>query len=535
MPRNAILSKGSLENIAERLGPFLAIKDARSGKGRWEAEFGKSIPTLGAVFQIWVLGFNTMQLLRNPVALALRDYRLSELAENSRYWHLEIQRDGRKAVGFAEAFQTTAGGTRHWRVHRMGLLPIAAGEVQRALTQLQRLSGNPLRALKVRILRAPGLDLGLLWLEERRLDKILVFHKPSGTRGLSTKRLYEWPEFVRVVSTRRANLSLNGPKLRPDPSTNNEGPPQSGNKRRKARSRYPIAVTLDSIHKGQFDDELVGAGTTPFAVIGADCTIPTTPLTLNPLAPGWEMVSQLTWNATIAYTGHGRTDTVSFSGMSDVWSPVLINFQGNVQGGTITLQISAPVVDTGSGVHKTIPWTGTSLIIGTYPISHNTVRARLASDALNAIAYMETLAGQRFQQFLPDGTPCFGAPNGFGVMQLDPPDNARQIWDWEQNVDAGKARFQTALNVANNYFARAIAAHPGLPQPSNDQILCSAMTYYNGGGANGFHYIPNSAGNDWVRNPNATGNAAFAQALNYGDNGIALLHQVQSGSPPTDW
>ena len=299
--------------------------------------------------------------------------------------------------------------------------------------------------------------------------------------------------------------------------------------------RYPFFVSLAPMHKGQFDDELAGASTLPFATIGPDCTIPTTPLTLNPLGAGWEMASPLTWNATITYIGHGRNDSVSFGGSSDVWSPVLIDFQGNVQGGGIALEISASVVQTATGVHETIPWGASSTIIGTYPISHDTVRARLASDALSAIAYMETLPGQRFQQFLPDGTPVFGAPNGFGVMQLDPPDTARQIWDWQQNVDAGKARFQTALNVVNSYFARTITAHPGLRQPTNDEILCSAMTYYNGGGANGFHYVPNSAGNDWIRNPNPTGNTAFTAALNYGDRGIALMHQVQSGSPPSDW
>jgi hypothetical protein len=247
------------------------------------------------------------------------------------------------------------------------------------------------------------------------------------------------------------------------------------------------------------------------------------------------MASPITWNATITYTGHGRNDSVSFGGSSIVWSPVPIDFQGNVQGGGIALELSAPIVQTATGVHETIPWGASSTIIGTSPIAHDTVRARLASDALNAIAYMETLTGQRFQQFLSDGTPVFGAPNGFGVMQLDPPDTARQIWDWQQNVDAGKSRFQTALNVVNKYYARMIAAHPGLRQPTNDESVCSAMTYYNGGGANGFHYVPDSAANDWIRNPNSTGNTAFAAALTYGDNGIALMHQVQNNTPPSDW
>ncbi len=300
------------------------------------------------------------------------------------------------------------------------------------------------------------------------------------------------------------------------------------------RGRYSFVITVAAEHAEQFDDEFASAHTLPFATVGPDCTIPTTPLTLNPLSAGWEMASQLTWNATITYALHGRNDAVSFGGSSDVWSPVQIDFKGNVQGGIIALQISAPIVQTATGVHETIPWGASSTIIGSNP-THDTVRARLASDVLSVIAYMETLPGQRFQQFLTDGTPVFGAPSGFGVMQLDPPDTARQIWDWQQNVDGGKVRFQTAQTVVNNYYARTIGANPKLRQPSTDERVCSAMTYYNGGGANGFHYIPNAAGDDWIRNPNPTGNKLFNDALNYGDRGIGLLHQVQGNTPPSDW
>lgn len=299
---------------------------------------------------------------------------------------------------------------------------------------------------------------------------------------------------------------------------------------------YPTAVLLDARHVEQFvpQDQLVTPAKA-FAVVGVSGSIPTTPLALAPLAPGWEMVHALSWNATISYNSNGRNDSVSFGGLSDVWSPIQIDFQGNVQGGTIALSVNAAVVNSVTGQQDTIPWSGVSSIIGLNPIPHDIVRAQLGNITLQVIAYKETLPGQRFQQFKPDGSPCFGLPNGFGIMQLDPPSDPRQIWNWQLNVIEGKARFQTAQTVAANYAARMRAAHPNLRALSGDESYCMAATYYNGGGANGFHYVPNSNGDDWIRNPNPTGNPNFAQALNYGDSALNLLTSVENGSLPNDW
>jgi hypothetical protein len=51
-----------------------------------------------------------------------------------------------------------------------------------------------------------------------------------------------------------------------------------------------------------------------------------------------------------------------------------------------------------------------------------------------------------YKQFNNDGTANFGPPNGFGVMQVDPPSSLYQIWDWTENIPEG-------LNRLNAYNA----------------------------------------------------------------------------------
>jgi hypothetical protein len=72
-------------------------------------------------------------------------------------------------------------------------------------------------------------------------------------------------------------------------------------------------------------------------------------------------------------------------------------------------------------------------------------------DMLNAsgywFAWRIAKAESGLKQFNDNGTPVFGSPNGWGVMQLDPSDNDQQKWNWQMNIQAGLARLQ------QNYIA----------------------------------------------------------------------------------
>jgi hypothetical protein len=66
------------------------------------------------------------------------------------------------------------------------------------------------------------------------------------------------------------------------------------------------------------------------------------------------------------------------------------------------------------------------------------------------IAYWES--GRTFHQFLSDyEVPVFGPPHGFGIMQLDPPSNDEQIWNWQANVNEGIVRYNQKSGWASDY------------------------------------------------------------------------------------
>ena len=195
----------------------------------------------------------------------------------------------------------------------------------------------------------------------------------------------------------------------------------------RSKNRTPPALRLSGNSRFAFASLKADAASPPFAFTQPNATIPTTNLTLSRLQAGWELLGQASWNATISYTDHSRNDQVSISGSSAVWTPLPIDFQGVVQGGTISLKVSAQVRNIQTGATNNLSWSGTSTIRGLNPTKAD-IKTRLGDVQSQVIAFKEST----FAQFGGDNLPIFGPPNGFGVMQLDgsPVPTARQIWDW---------------------------------------------------------------------------------------------------------
>jgi len=64
--------------------------------------------------------------------------------------------------------------------------------------------------------------------------------------------------------------------------------------------------------------------------------------------------------------------------------------------------------------------------------------------------YIQQLANSEspgYRQFLSSGYPVFGAPNGFGIMQIDYHNNVYDLWTWTVNVADGQSTI--AANAAN--------------------------------------------------------------------------------------
>ena len=56
--------------------------------------------------------------------------------------------------------------------------------------------------------------------------------------------------------------------------------------------------------------------------------------------------------------------------------------------------------------------------------------------------------GGDYKQFSDNssGTPIFGQPDGWGIMQIDPPGDIQRKWNWQMNVQEGLARLQEKVD-----------------------------------------------------------------------------------------
>lgn len=180
------------------------------------------------------------------------------------------------------------------------------------------------------------------------------------------------------------------------------------------------------------DGVLITDGHTVHLTEGSAFSPPQMPaLTARLLGP--PLGGTTTWKITTQYTGHGRNDSDTYPSAggavlpsSSTWD-IRAAFGSYVRGGTATITYR----------YNTSPESAfTFQIRGTNPSEAN-AKTRLGSSPwfLTRIARQES----GIRQF-NGNDPLFGAPNGWGMMQLDPPPGPQEIWSWWANVDAGKVR-----------------------------------------------------------------------------------------------
>ena len=66
-----------------------------------------------------------------------------------------------------------------------------------------------------------------------------------------------------------------------------------------------------------------------------------------------------------------------------------------------------------------------------------------------------------YHQFDSIGRPCWGAPNGFGLMQIDPPTGTSQpvrgvLWNWKTNIAAAIEELNTKAVEGNPFWSRQL-------------------------------------------------------------------------------
>jgi hypothetical protein len=251
------------------------------------------------------------------------------------------------------------------------------------------------------------------------------------------------------------------------------------------------------------------------ARITAEPRLPAIPIVLQ-LNPGFSLNGEASYSSFIDYREHGRNDkSHTVQGRTNTLN-FSINFGAIIQGGTFHLDLTVPWRHT-SGATGVQQFQGVSSIRGVNPPKTD-VRSRLSDIALQVTAYRES----RFRQFAADELPLFGAPNGFGIMQLDtPPATARQVWDWKENVDAGAALFAQKKQDARTYPARVRRQFPDAVDFDAEQLKLETYQRYNGGG----YWQWNDIDKRW----------AAGTTNGYADESRRIEMLVNAGTPPADW
>lgn len=215
-------------------------------------------------------------------------------------------------------------------------------------------------------------------------------------------------------------------------------------------------IVGDGIHNGQNHAFLLNLGPAlsitvdggPQFAITATPTMPVIHVhaTINGFSPAQLAGMQFQWTASIQYHGDGsRSRDVPANGpyvvTQTVTGPDYTPTFAAIRGGDLTLTATAVV--NGNPVSAT---TSGLSIVGTNP-SIAAVRAALGSNTLRQIAHLES----NFQQFV-GGEPDWSTDGkkGAGIMQITPASDD-QVWNWKANVQAGIAKYNDALRLANVY------------------------------------------------------------------------------------
>jgi hypothetical protein len=113
------------------------------------------------------------------------------------------------------------------------------------------------------------------------------------------------------------------------------------------------------------------------------------------------------------------------------------------------------------------------------------------------------------------GWPRYGAPNGYGLMQLDsyPAPTEEQVWNWKSNVDGGITKYLDGRERADKYFRGKHIPHT-TDNDKGNQI--NRFQLYNSGTRMKFLWN----GKKWYPNPD------LKEKIHYGENVYKTYLQV---------
>jgi hypothetical protein len=218
----------------------------------------------------------------------------------------------------------------------------------------------------------------------------------------------------------------------------------------------------------------------------------------------------------VEYLQHGRSDNSKILTQQTDGLTVRFSLGTNFIGGTFHATIEAPWILNSTGQTGIAEGAVYADIGGNNP-SHERLRQEIPDLTLQVIAFKES----RFRQFGPDHSPIFNEPNGFGLMQLDPPPDPFTIWNWKRNLKAAKSLFGQKVKAAKSYENKIRKQYKDARPLTPEEVLLEAYHRYNGGS----HWSWDTALKSWVASP---GNG-------YADDCLRIQRLVEAGRPPKDW
>jgi hypothetical protein len=250
------------------------------------------------------------------------------------------------------------------------------------------------------------------------------------------------------------------------------------------------------------------------AYITPELRLPPLPVQLD--LDGSNRLIEIIYNSWIEYKEYGRNEkSPIIQGKSRSLS-FSIDYGNFVMGGIVWLKVVA-TVRYPNGHFGILQNTFYSNIRGKNP-TKEIIRDRLNNIELQVTAYRES----RFRQFDQEGKPLFGAPNGFGIMQIDnPPATITQIWNWQLNIDAGKALWAQKTKDAETYPSRVRTQYPSATDFTPDELKLETYQRYNGGA----YWKWDDQAKKWVKSP----------PNNYAEESIRIESLILSGNIPNDW
>lgn len=234
---------------------------------------------------------------------------------------------------------------------------------------------------------------------------------------------------------------------------------------------------------------------------------PSLPL-LASLTPGsgGSLTGTATWTGNMAYTPNNFVYSLALGPVvqaaTATWDIGSL-LGGSFAGGSAQIQAT----------YQGSPYSLSFTILGQNP-SVATVKSAIGTNPW----FIQQLANYEsggYRQFLASGYPVFGAPNGFGIMQVDYNANVYDLWTWTTNVNDG-----LAINAGN-----ANAAKSAWTAQYNN------WTAYNNGAAPSAQ-VPMYANVTWGTNPCVFSYAPSSGQYPFSDGIWIKFYNTGSGGTP---